>query len=284
MTLKVIVDTLDGMPPDVAKEYEERDDGKFVLSLEDDIRDHPKTKNLKVAYERTTAKLKERNDKLARLEELEAKLAEFPAEFNADDYAQDMDELEAFRTGRKKSKGGGPDPDPEMAHQKKLLEQRIATLEKKHGEEKLALETERATLIAEIERLVADEGLTKALVAVGVEKKLMPGATALLRKNVKVHHNKDNGEWTGFVETDLGETPIDEFVQTWAQSDEGLIYIAKAKGGDGKGSGDRTSMADNPFDSSNGKKPNLFKQQELIKANPEKARQLAQAVGVKPIW
>lgn len=277
MTLKAIVDTLDGMPADVAKEYEERD-SKFYLLLEDDIKEHPKVKALKVALERTTARLKEKADRLAEVEE---KLAAFPAEFDPDKYAEEQDELTGLRSKKKK---GDPDTDPEMAHQKKLLEQRIATMEKKHGEEKLALEAERNDLVKEIERLVADEGLTKALVSVGVEKKLMPGATALLRRAVKVHHNKDSGEWSGFFETDLGETSIDEFVHNWAQSDEGVIYVAKPKGGDGKGSGDRINMLDNPFSSSNGVKPNLTKQQDLIRANPEKARQMAQAAGVKPSW
>lgn len=278
MALKAILDTLEGLPADVAKEYEEKE-GKFYLIVEDDIRQHPKVKALQVAFERNRDAAKEAKEKLTALE---AKLAEYPAEFDAEEYAAAMDELAALRAKKKKGDDG---PDPELAHQKKLLEQRIAALEKKHGEEKEALVKERDALVKEIERLVADEGLTKALVAVGVEKKLMPGATALLRKSVKVRRDEANGgEWHGYFETDLGESSITDFVNTWAQSDEGLIYIAKAKGGDGKGSGDRTQFTDNPFDSSNGKKPNLTKQQELIKANPERARQFAQAAGVPITW
>lgn len=273
MALKAILDTLDGLPEDVAKEYEQKGD-KFFLIVEDDIRQHPKVKALQVAFERNRDGLKEAKDKLA---EVEAKLAEYPPDFNAEQHAADMDELDTLR--KKKKKGEG-EPDPEVARQKALLEQRITTLTANHAKEKKDLETERDGLIKEIERLVADEGLTKALVAVGVEKKLMPGATALLRKSVKVSHNKDLNEWRGYFETDLGESSIEDYVATWAQSDEGSIYIAKAKGGGSNGGGDRQQITDNPWDASNGKKPNLTRQQEIMKTNPDKARQLAQAAGV----
>lgn len=277
MTLKAILDSLDGLPADVAKEYEEKD-GKFYLLLEDDVRDHPKAKALKVALERTQAKLRE---SAAKLTEVEAKLAEFPTDFDPEKFAAEQDELVALRA--KKKKPG--EPDEEGLQQKKLFEQRIAAAEKKHKDEKDKLEEEKRQLIANIERLVADEGLTKALVAVGVDKKLMPGATALLRHSVKVRKDA-TGEWSGYFETDLGETGIDDYVQTWAQSDEGTIYIAKAKGGNGSGGdGNRNLGEGNPWDTQGGKiKPNLTKQQAIIVANPDKARQLATAAGAPVTW
>lgn len=276
MTLRCLLDSLDGLPDDVAKEYEEKD-GKFILILDDDIRQHPKAKAVANAFERARAREKELKDKLA---EVESKLAEYPEDFNAEQFASDMDELTTLRAKKKK---GGDDPDPEQARQKQLYEQRIATLERKHGEDKAALEKEKAELIKEIERLVADEGLRKELIEAGVEKKLMNGAIALHRKNVKVRQDETTKEWSGYFETDLGETSIKDFIGNWAQSDDGQIYIAKAKGGGGNGSGEQMS-ADNPFSSKDGKKPNLTKQQELIAKNPERARQLATQAGVTPNW
>lgn len=277
MALKAIVDTLDGLPPDVAKEYEEKD-GKFYLIVEDDIKQHPKVKAVQVAWERGKARITELTQKLT---DLEAKLAEMPDGFDPVKYAEEQDELVALRAKKKK---GGEDPDPEQAQQKKLYEQRITTLTTKLEGEKAALATQVADLTKQIERLVADEGLTQALVAAGVEKKLMPGATALLRKFVKVRRD-EAGDWVGFIESDVGESSIPDFVSTWAQGDEGMIYIAKAKGGDGKGGdGNRQLGGENPWDSSNGKKPNLTKQQDMVKANPEKARQLATAAGARVTW
>lgn len=277
MSLKAILDSLDGLPPDVAKEYEEKD-GKFYLIVEDDIKQHPKVKAVQVAWERGKARITELTQKIT---DIEAKLAEMPADFDPVKYAEEQDELVALRAKKKK---GGEEPDPEQAQQKKLYEQRITTLTTKLEGEKAALATQVADLVKQIERLVADDGLTKALVAAGVEKKLMPGATALLRRSVKVRKS-ETGEWVGFIESDLGESSIEDFVGTWAQSDEGAIYIAKAKGGNGAGGeGNRQVGGENPWDTSNGKKANLTKQQEMVKANPEKARQLATQAGARVTW
>lgn len=283
MSLKAILETLEGLPDDVAKEYEEKEvDGKkrFFLILEDDVRQHPRVKALQVAFERSKEKLTAAQTKLA---ELEAKVAELPEDFDAEAYAVAMDELAALKA--KKKKGDNDPPDPEMARQKALLEQRITALTTKTDGEKAALQKEIDELVKEIERLMADDGLTKALVEAGVEKKLMPGATALLRRSVKVVRDADTKEWKAFFETDLGETPIKDYVATWAQSDEGSFYIAKAKGGGGNGGdGNRDLGAQNPWDSSNGKKPNLTAQQNMVKSNPEKARQLATAAGAPINW
>lgn len=282
MSLKAILETLEGLPPDVAKEYEEKEvDGKkrFYLILEDDVRQHPRAKALQVAFERSKEKLTAANTKIA---ELEAKLVGLPEDFDAEAYAVAMDELAALKA---KKKNKDDPPDPEMARQKALLEQRITALTTKTDTEKAALQKEIDELVKEIERLMADDGLTKALVEAGVEKKLMPGATALLRRSVKVVRDTDTKEWRAFFETDLGETSIKDYVGTWAQSDEGSFYIAKAKGGGGNGGdGNRDLGASNPWDSSNGKKPNLTKQQEMVKVNPEKARQLATAAGAPVTW
>jgi hypothetical protein len=286
MALKALLDSTahGALAPELQAEYTEKD-GSFILDLEDDIREHPKVKALKVALERTTKDKKKAIDQLA---ELQAKLDDIPEDFDAELYARLVDEEEARKA--KKGKGGDDDDDePGSPALKKLYEQRIASAEKKHKEEKEKLEDEKRKLIQNIERLVADEGLTKALIEAGVEKKLLAGAIALLRHSVKV--KKEGDDWVGFFDDVAGEVPIEEYVQAWAQSDEGSIYIAKAKGGDGKGS-EGSKLGDNPFivpsgnDPKTGKpyKPNLTKQQDLIKSNPDRARQLATAAGVSVTW
>jgi hypothetical protein len=273
MALKALLESTahGALAPELQAEYVEKD-GKFILDVEDDIRDHPKVKALKVALDRQKVEKKTLTDRLA---ELEAKIEGLPDDFDPVKYAEEQDELTELRNKVKKKKPG--EEDDEGLAQKRLYEQRIANLETKHTTDKKKLEDEKAELIVQIERLVADEGLTKALVAAGVEKKLMPGATALLRHSIKV--KKEGDDWVGFFETDLGETSIEEYVQTWANSDEGSIYIAKAKGGDSKG-GDGVKFADNPWEAKDGKKPNLFRQQQIMQTNPDRARQMAAAAGV----
>ena len=275
MALRAVLDNLDGLDPAIHEHYTERD-GKFFLDIEDDIRRHPKGAPLQAALDRVNREKKALTDKLA---ELEAKLAELPEDFDAEEYARLKDELTALKA---KGQGANPEDEERRQEQKRLFEQRIANLEKKHATAQAALEHERDELVAQIERLMGDEGLVKALVSVGVDKKLMPGAQALLRRAVKVRRN-DGGDWEAFVNTDVGESSIEDFVSTWAQSDEGSIYIEKAKGGDAKGSNGR-HLGENPWATGEGKKPNLTKQQELIRSQPERARQLAQQAGAPVNW
>lgn len=274
--LRAVLDNLDGLDPSLHEHYTEKD-GKFFLDIEDDIRAHPKGAALKAALDRTK---QEKQTAIDKLTEVEAKLADLPDDFDAEKYATEMDELAKLRKAKKKNDDGtGDDDDGDDKQQvKRLYEQRIANIEAKHVTERDKLAAEKADLEKEIERLVGDEGLTKALVAAGVEKKLLPGATALLRRSVKV--KRDDTGWNAIVETDIGESSLDDFVSNWAQSDEGSIYMAKPNGGGAPGS-DGQRLGENPFDQ---KAPNMTRQQAIIASNPERARALASAAGVKPYW
>lgn len=273
MALKSILDNLDGLDPSLQEHYTEKD-GKFYLDIEDDIRRHPKGASLQVAIDRLKTEKRTLTDKLA---EVEAKIAELPDEFDAEKFAADMDELEELR---QKQSGNNPPDEGQRQQQKQLYEQRIANLETKHQNERQRLESEKQSLEDQIKKIMGDDGLTKALISVGVDKKLLPGATALLRRSVKVERDPDTGEWRSVVETDVGESSIDEFVSNWAQSDEGDIYVQKPSGGGAEGQNGQR-FAFNPFAKDT---RNLTKQQELIASNPEKARQMAQAAGEPVNW
>jgi hypothetical protein len=103
---------------------------------------------------------------------------------------------------------------------------------------------------------------------------------ALLKSKGAVKLVEEDGEFKAQVETDMGPMPLSNYVKDWAGGDEGKIYVKKPTGGDATG-GNGQKFTDNPFDPKN---PNLTKQQELIAANDAKARQMAQAAGVKPYW
>ncbi|WP_182086949.1 hypothetical protein [Aureimonas sp. ME7] len=133
-----------------------------------------------------------------------------------------------------------------------------------------------------ISKLLVDDGLTKALIEAGVGKEYLKAAKAMLKDSVKILH--EDGTYRAVVETDMGEDDVGKFVQNWSQSDEGKVFISKPTGGDAKG-GDGQRFGDNPFDTKGGTvKPNLTKAQELIASNPEKARQMAKAVGHAVTW
>ena len=272
MALKTILDSLDDVPDALKGEYKELY-GKFVLDVER-IDAHPAVLNLKTAFERV------KNDKKklgADLETATAKLAEVPDDFDAEEWV------------RLKAEAGDPD-DPEnkakkdehLQSQKKVFEQRIASLEKKHADAMAAKDTEISERDQVISTVLVEDGLTKALVEAGVAKEYLKAARAMLKPSVKVVRD-DDGTRRAIVETDLGEEEIGKYVGSWSQSDEGKVFIAKPTGGDATG-GQGARFTDNPWDASNGKRPNLTKQQELISANPEKARQMAKAAGATPNW
>ncbi len=126
MALKAILDSLEGLPDDVAKEYKENDDGKFVLDVEglEDTgalkraKDHEKKR--RQAAEGKTAELE---SKLADLEEQLAALDD-PGKSKIDD------------------------------KQRVKLEQRIKELE---GQ----LTTKEQSLLGEINRLTSEATATK---------------------------------------------------------------------------------------------------------------------------
>lgn len=283
MAVKSVLDSLEGLDPALAEQYSERQetvDGKqvtrYYLDIEDDIRRHPKGKSLVAALDRIKEEKKRLTEKL---EGIEAKFAELPENFDAEQFAKDMDELIALRK-KLEDKGDDSTKDEERAQSlKTLYEQRAESLKKKYDERIVNLENEKRDLESEIERLVADEGLTKHLHSVGVDKKMMPAVTALHRRHVKVR-KEDDGHRNPIVVTPDGEVLLEEYIQSWAQSDEGQIFLEKPKGGSAPG-GDGTRILDNPWvdDPKSGRKPNLFKQQQVIAQNPAKAKQMMQAAG-----
>lgn len=269
MALKAIIDSLDSVEEQYRSLYEEKN-GAYVLAIEG-IESHPGAAALKSALDRVRSEKRALSEKLATAE---SSLADIPEDFDADEWIR--------------LKAEAPDPadpdkkkpsDEHLQSQKRLYEQRIANLEKKHTEEIKAKDGEIAERDGVIESVLVEDGLTKALVEAGVDKKYLKAARALLKPSVKVVRN-DDGQRRAVVETDLGEDEIGKYVVNWVQSDEGSPFVAKPTGGDAKG-GDAKRFGDNPFAKDSF---NRTRQQELITQNDAKARQMAEAAGVKPYW
>jgi hypothetical protein len=268
VALKAIIDNLDSVEEQFHPLYEEKD-GKFVLQIEG-IEAHPGATALKSALERVRGDKKTLGEKLAAAE---IKLADVPEDFDVEEWIR--------------LKAEAPDPadpdkrkptDEHLQSQKRLYEQRIANMEKKHEDAIKAKDADLASKDTFIGKLLVDDGLTKSLIEAGVGKEYLKAAKAMLKDSVKII--QDDGTYRAVVETDMGEDEVGKFVANWAQSDEGKVFIAKPTGGDAQG-GNAKRFGENPFDP---KAPNKTKQQDLIVANDAKARQMAEAAGVKPYW
>ncbi|WP_029073559.1 hypothetical protein [Kaistia adipata] len=223
MGLKSVYASVDDIP-DGQKDFYKEEGDKFILDVEG-IDDHPKVRGVITANRANVAK---RDEFKAKVAELEAKLAEIPDGFDAEEYL-----------ALKAAAGDPDDPnkkkiaDEHIQSQKALYEQRIANLTKKH-ESDLA---DRDAAIAErdgyIDRSLVEAGLKDSLLEVGVDPDLLDGALAYLKPSVKVQR-ADDGNRKAIVETDLGEIDVKSFVKDWSQS-KGKAFLGKPTGPDAQG-------------------------------------------------
>lgn len=258
MALKALLNDLDGLSPEIAALYDEKDGG-FVLAIEG-LDQHPGAAALKAALDRVRGERRALSDKLT---VAESRLDGLPDDFDAAEYER----LKATDSGE------APKID-------ERLERQRADLEKKHAAEKAKLDGRIAKLDGTLRKTLVDEGLTKALIEAGVSKDFLPAAKALLKERGAVKLIEEDDEFQVLADNGIDDRmPLPKFVADWA-SDEGKHFIAKPTGGDAKG-GDAKRFADNPFAKDSF---NRTKQAELIDANPGKARQMAEAAGVRPNW
>jgi hypothetical protein len=260
VALKAILDSLDGVDPQFHDLYEEKD-GKFVLVIEG-IEQHPGAQSLKSALDRVRGEKRTLSEKLTTAE---SRLEGLPDDFDAD----------AYEHLRQQAEGKEPaNLDERLTAQKTQLEAKFA-------KEREKLEGRNTKLDGALRRVMVDDGLTKALLDAGIDKTFLPAAKALLKEKGQIKLVEDDDAIEVFADDGINErTPLSDYVRSWAGQDEGKPFIAKATGGDAKG-GQGRSFGENPFDPKN---PNRTKQQELIVANDAKARQMAEAVGIKPYW
>jgi hypothetical protein len=260
VALKAILDSLDGVETTLHDLYEEKD-GKFVLQIEG-IESHPGAQSLKSALDRVRSEKRAVTDKLTAAE---SRLEGLPDDFDAD----------AYETMRGLAEGKEP---PKLEER---LERQKADLEKKHKAEKDRLEARAVELVGTLRRVMVDDGLTKALLDAGIDKTFLPAAKALLKEKGQIKLVEDDDAIQVFADDGVNDrTALSDYVRKWSTEDEGKPFIAKPTGG-GAGGGDGKRFGENPFDPKN---PNRTKQQELIVANDAKARQMAEAVGIKPYW
>lgn len=224
MGLKAILESLDNVPAELHAFYPESD-GKFVLDLDEDVKNHPRISALSNAYKKEQDRRKELTTKLA---EAETKLAEVPEGFDPEEYLS------------LKAKGGDlNDPakkkadDEHLQSQRQLYEQRIANLTKKHTEEIASRDEALAERDGYIDKTTRLADLRKALTDAGIDPDYAEAAEALLSPSVKVQRS-DDGNRRSYVETDLGEVDVPSFVKDWTAS-KGQKFLGKASGPDPKG-------------------------------------------------
>lgn len=275
MALKSILESIDDLPEEIKAEYKPvkiGDKDAFMLDI-DGLDAHPGTAKLKTALENNK---KDKTALFAENKVLKEKLGAVPEDFDADEWLRLKAEADEDPN----------DPDKKKKHeqlvagQKKLYEDRIEANKKKAEADLAAKDVLLREKDATIASLLVDDGLTKALVEVGVGKQYLNGAKALLRANVKVVQEEGQQPRAVF-NTDLGEENLPDFIRNWSQSEEGKAYIPPAAGGGAEGHGKRTAVSsDNPFLAKNWSKT---EQGKLQRADAVKAERYAKEAGFKTL-
>lgn len=269
MGLKIILDSLDGVDASLQHLYNE-EDGKYVLEV-DGVDEHPSVLALRSSL---TAVRKDKEALRKQLKESTAKLESVPDDFDAAEWTRLREEEDARKADPDydKKRGG----EEHLARQREQYEQRLRDQEKRHQEELNAKDGEIHERDARLERMIIDDGLTSYLTSVGVPNDArLKGARAMLRPIVKIEKD-ENDEPYAFVDTDLGPQKLDKFVETWAKSEEGKVFIPKPTGGGAEDPPKNRNMESNPWAKDTF---NLTEQGRVIREDRTKARRLMKVAG-----
>jgi len=240
--LKAVIDSLDSVEEGMHAAYVEKD-GKFFLDIKtDDLKDHPATQPLRNALERVRG---EKTALQAKLDEANTRLKDIPEDFDIEEYhrLQELDDIDPKDKEKAKEKR-----DERLQSQRQQYEQRIATMKKEYEEALAArdsdLERERNERASEHAERQLDAALDKA----GIDPKFKRAVRAMHKDSVK-SRREDDGSITAFIETDLGETDVDSFVENWSKSDEGKTFVIVPSGPSANGGNSRRpgSGGENPF-------------------------------------
>lgn len=249
MALKAIVDSLDNVEEAVQAYYKEQD-GKYVLDLDDSVKQHPEVSALHNAYE----KEQEKRKKLSKeRDEMQEKLNQLPDDFDPDEYE------------RLKANGeGGEDI------QKKVEEARERE-RKRHEKTIEQLKAERDDLSQKYTGTKKNIGLKESLNEVNVAPHLREYAEEYWNNRAQIDDE-------GNLVTKDG-TPLNEAIKEWAESEKGSYFIAAPGNGGGGAPGGRAggTTKDNPW-SKEGQ--NLTEQMRIKNSDPERAKRLMSEAGV----
>lgn len=216
MALKAIYASADDIPEEHKEMYSEASDGRFVLDIED-VDNHPKVRGVITANTENKRKAQER---LAKLEEAEAKLAALPEDFDPDEWLR-------LKSDAK--------PDEQMQALKDQQARALDALKAKHKADLDAVTAQVSERDGYIDGVTRDSALQAALDEAGFDPMHKPMLAKFLGDQIKVRR-EDDGRRVAFADTDLGEVSPLEYVKEFAGK-QGKAYLAKPSGPGAPGSG-----------------------------------------------
>lgn len=275
--LKATLESLDEIAEGLRELYVETEsDGEtvYVLDLDPEtIRDHPEIRALKNALDRQKARASELQEKVSSLQE---KANDLPEDFSSEEWEQLKELKQRVESG---------DHDKRRQAEREHLEQAYEAKLRRAQEESQkvidGLQKEVNDLRSSNHGLVRDQALDRALEKVSIAPRHRKLVRAFMETRVKVVE-RDDGTLETVVPTEFDdETPLEKYLSTWADTDEGRVYVEQPTGSDSRGSKNGRGKAKvNPF--VKGESWSLTSQARLVRENVEEARRLAREAGIEP--
>lgn len=225
MALKAIVEDIDSVDEGLREHYAEKD-GVWYLAL-DDFGKHPGAVTLKKTLDRLN---RDKAELAAKVAEWEPKVSALPEDFDPAEWER----LKSGKTG-----------DEAVAQIKEQHQRALEQARNKHAEELAKLAAEVQERDGYIDRTTRLDALRKSLREAGIDPTHEDLIIDHLAKQVKVAR-EETGERRAFVETDIGEVGVADFVADWAKT-KGKPYLRPVSGPDAMGGGRRFAGEANPF-------------------------------------
>lgn len=220
MALKAVLPSLDGIDGQLHSLYAKGEDGSYYLDIED-IKPHPSTKPLANTLEKYKREIKQLQDLAKKFEGVDIER-----------YNELLEASESDDTAKKKS-----DSAPNQLASDKLKERLQAQYQAEISKKDEVLKKKESA----IRKLVIDNALSAAIEKAGVKPEYRSAVKAMMRER-QLNVTEDGDDYIGVFQTDLGDVPIGEYVNTWSQSDEAAHYLpADRKSGSGAPSGSNGS-------------------------------------------
>lgn len=239
MKLKI---KLDEAPGDDIKDFYVEKDGVWWLDV-DGVTDHPQVTGLKGALEKEK---KDAKALKAERDELKTKVESLPADFSQEEWDRllALDGIDPSDPQAKEKRK--QQQDERLQQQRTQYEQQINTLKTTHNNEVGSLKAENEQLKLARAKDKAALALDKAMDEANINPVFRDGVRAMHLNNIK--HEFDGENIRLFVETDLGETEVSSYIDTWSKGDAGKHYVTVPTGPDPKGNnGNGPVGGSNPF-------------------------------------
>jgi len=250
------------------KDKDGKDIDAFVLDIEglDEsvVLPHPVVRNLRTAHERTK---REKAALAAKLAEAEEKTKVLPEGFDPEEYTK-LKALEAdFEANKDKSK----DQKIEFDNMRRMHEEQKRKIVEDKDKEIIKIKGERDNAILANHNLVRQHDLERGLTTVGIKTEDREVVAAYLMPRISVEVDD-----SGAIKTYIDGAPTSEFLTAWANSDRGRRYVEPLRGSDARSGSGGPGTGENPWSE---KQWNLTKQQDFLRTNPNRAKQLMAAAG-----